>query len=171
MKRSQKPSAPLTTPEVRDALLELIRVKFYQGESVQFAKDRRRLLEWVVFYPATWLARRGVSQGLPLARYREIMSAVLVDAASFQRATKVNYLPAYLRQVIVSHFQHHGDEIYEEAKSVRNLVEHAMLVAGTVRIATPDPVRELAQAAAAARLLKPQKRAVKPPVNRQLDLL
>lgn len=171
MKHSRKFTQVLTTPEVRDTLLDLIRAKFYQDHPQAFFKDRRRLMEWVVFYPATWFARRGVSSGLPLARYKDIMSAVLIDAAAFQRATKVNYLPAYLRQVIVSHMQVHGDEYYDEAKSARNLVERTMLIAGQARIPEPDQVRELAQAAAAARLLRPTKRPIKAQVNRQLDLL
>jgi hypothetical protein len=165
-----KQQKPVTTPEVRDALLDLIQRKFYEGHAVQFAKDRRRLIQWVVCYPAAWLYERGVSSGLPLDRYKEIMSRVLIEAASFAEPTKVTYLPAYLRQVIRSHFRHHGDEIYDEAKSVRNLVDQAMLLSGSVRVAA-DPVRELAQAAAAARLLTARKRPVKARITAQLDLL
>lgn len=170
MNPKRKPVKPetLVTPEVIDSLLELIRVKFYAGHRVQFAKDLHRLLSWVVLYPSEWLAARGVTVGLPLARYKEIMSAVLIEAASFCEPSKVTYFPAYLRQVIRSHFQHHGDEIYDEAKAVRNLVENAVLVAGQARGSAPDPVAELA---AAARLLTPKKRQVKAPLTRQLDLL
>lgn len=166
--RRKIPAAPLTTPEVRDSLLELIRVKFYQGQQIQFFKDRRCLLSWVVLHLSTWLMQRGVTVGLPLDRYKEIMAAVLIDAAAFQRATKVNYIPAYLRQVITSHLAMHGDEIYAEAKSARNLAEHAIMIAGQSRGSAPDPVREMAQAAA---LLKPSKRTINPPLNRQLNLL
>jgi hypothetical protein len=170
MKRQVKDYPVLTTaPELRDSLLDLIRAKFYQGHQVEFAKDRPRLISWVVLYPATWLHSRGVT--LPPDRFRQILSAVLVEAASFCEPSKVTYLPAYLRQVIQSHFRIHGEDYYDEAKAIRNRVDRVLMVTGRAQVVQPDPVRGLAQAAAAVRLLKAQKRPVKAPLTRQLDLL
>ena len=50
------------TPEAMTAdLLNFLRTKFYQGEAVQLAKDHRRLLAWVVLWPASWLNAREVT--------------------------------------------------------------------------------------------------------------
>lgn len=156
----------ITSDDLVDSLLSLIRTKFYQGHPVSFAKDRPRLLKWVVLYPATWLNKRAVT--LPSDRYKDILTEILMAAARFCEPTKVTYLPAYLRQVVTSHFQVHGDEYYEQAKSIRNLVDNAVLMAGQARqTAAPDPVAELA---AAARLLRPVKKPAKLQI-RQLDLL
>jgi len=159
-----------TSPELIDSLLALIQSKFYRESGISFLKDRPRLLKWVVLYPATWLDSRGVT--LPLLRIQEIMTKILIEAGRFCEPTKVTYLPAYLRQVVTSHFRLHGEDYYDEAKSMRNQVESVMLLtAMSGKVAArkdPDPVRELAQAAS---LLKPRKRTEKPPVKAQLTLL
>lgn len=154
-----------TSQELRDELLGFLQRKFYQGDGVAFAKDRRRLLDWVVLWPACWLNERAVT--VTADRYRSIFMAVLMEAV-IHGSEKVRYRPAWLRQVIQSHFAVHGDEYYEEAKSVRNLVENAVLMAGRSVVAAPDPVRELATAKA---LLTPPKRGVKPVAKEQLSLL
>jgi hypothetical protein len=158
-----------TSQELLDELCRFCRVKFYAEDAVEFAKDRPRLLEWVLLYPAGWLSSRGVT--LPPARYRAILEGVLMDAVRYGNTSKVSYRPAWLRMVVKSHFACHGDEYYEEGKSMRNLVDHALQVANQARGSRPDPVRELALA---ARLLKTKKRKSqqsRPPVNPQLTLL
>jgi len=87
------------------------------------------------------------------------------------QATKVTYLPAYLRQVIQSHFKIHGDEIYDDAKSLRHALDNVLMVASHARQATPDPVRDLANAAALMKAANAKKRLTKPAVAaRQADL-
>lgn len=122
-----------------------------------------------MLYPASWLNERAVT--LPGDRYRAIMSGILIDAAAHLAQSKVTYLPAYLRQVVQSHWRIHGEAYYEEAKSMRNLVEHAVIIAGKNRVAAPDPVRELAQAASLLRATKRPKTVLKPAPNDQLTLL
>jgi hypothetical protein len=163
-----RPKQPLAA-EIRDSILDLIRTKFYSGHAISFAKDRPRLLSWVVLYPASWLNERGVT--LQGDRYRAIMSGILIDAAAHLAQSKVTYLPAYLRQVIQSHWRIHGETYYEEAKSMRNLVEHAVIIAGKNRVAATDPVRELAQAASLLKATKSQKRPKQAQDNSQLNLL
>ncbi len=159
-----------TSEELLTGLLELVQTKFYQGEAVEFAKDKRRLLEWVILFPAKWLDERSVT--VPADRYRAIFTKVMLDAVRFGDTRKIAYRPAWLAKVIQSHFDCHGDEIYEEAKSMRNLVDHAVMVAGKASQAAPDPVRELADT---RRLLKAAtsapKRAIKAPIKEQLSLL
>jgi hypothetical protein len=48
--------------------------------------------------------------------------------------------------VIQSHFKHHGDEIYEEVKSIRTLTENALVIAQQSVGQAPDPVGKLAAA-------------------------
>jgi len=148
MKTSFQP----TPDDLVTSLLDFIRRKFYPDHAIQFAKDRPRLLSWVVLWPARWLDSRGVT--LPSDEYRRLLESVLMDALRFGTASKVTYLPAYLKQIIQSHFSHHGEEIYEKAKSTRTLAERALLVTGQLPSTRPDPVRDLA---AAARLLQAKK--------------
>ncbi|MGA2178823.1 MAG: hypothetical protein ABSH15_04490 [Verrucomicrobiota bacterium] len=155
-----------TSQELKDDLMGFLQRKFYEGHAVEFRKDYRRLLEWVVLWPAKWLIEKGVS--LPDDRYREIFMTVFMDSLRFGNTDGIKYLPAWLAKVIQSHFAVHGDEIYESAKSIRTLAEHALLSAGKALQARPDPVRELA---AAARLVKPAKAAKKPSQKEQLSLL
>jgi hypothetical protein len=160
----------MTPQELLDALCRFCQQKFYAEDAISFAKDRPRLLKWVLLYPAAWLNQRGVT--LPPARYRIILESILMDAVRFGNTSKVTYRPAWLRMVVQSHFRHHGDEYYAEGKNMRNLVEHAMAIAGPARPAREDPIRELA---IAARLLKtpskPKRRPRNPGPNPQLNLL
>lgn len=167
MKRRSEPSRPKqpTPKELTDALLELVKRKWYSGDEVNFRKDRSRLLQWVVLWPASWLNARGVT--ITTDRYREIFSGIILEAV-VHGTEKIKYRPAWLKQVIQSHFRIHGEEIYAAAKSARTLVESAMLLAGRPAQAAPDPIRELA---AARSILVASKRPKKvaPPVQ-QPDL-
>ncbi len=158
-----------TPKELTDACLELLRRKFYQqpGDDRCFAQDRSRLLAWVVLWPASWLNSRGVT--IHGDQYREIFMKVFFQAAAHMES-KVKYRPAYLRQVIQSHWKIHGEDYYEEAKSTRALVDHALLVAGKTVVPTPDPVREMASARQILSSLKPKRTAQKTPIKTQLNL-
>ena len=139
-----KPSPKQPTPE--DLLAELLRfveVKFYPGDPIGFIKDKPRLLDWVILCFAEWLNSRGVT--IPPTRYLEIMrDHVLMEALRHGNTGSITYRPAWLRKVIQSHLAVHGDEYYDEAKSMRNLTENALAVAGRFVQPLPDPIRELA---------------------------
>ena len=172
MKPKRPQTKQPTSPELRDACLGVLRSKFYGNspdEVKAYNQDRSRLLAWVVLYPASWLNKRGVT--IHGDDYRAAFVKVFIQAAAHVES-KVKYRPAYLRQVIQSHWAIHGEDYYEAAKSVRNLADHALLVAGQMRQNAPDPVAELAKAAA---LLKPavrkKKTLVKPALSTQPELL
>ena len=93
---------------------------------------------------------------------------VFMDALRFGNTEVINYLPAWLGRVIQKHFSIHGDEIYESAKSIRTLADHALLSAGKAVQARPDPVRELA---ALARLVRAPRAVKKTTQKEQLTLL
>jgi hypothetical protein len=166
--RNNRPGRKQPTPqELLTELSDFLQRKFYEGRAVEFAKDRRRLLDWVILWPARWLDKRGVT--IPADRYREIFMAVFMDGLRFGNTGNITYLPAWLAKLIQSHFEHHGDQIYAEAKSMRTMVEHAVLVTGKLaQNPAPDPIRELAQA---ARLLASNKRVRIAPIKDQLTLL
>ncbi len=164
-----------TPVEVTDSCLELLHRKFYTGpdDAKYFAQDRKRLLAWVVLWPASWLNGKGVT--IHGDAYREIFVKVFLQAAA-NVTSKVKYRPAYLRQVIQSHFKIHGEEYYDEAKAIRNQVEQAMMLVGQTRQPAPDPVRDLALArnllvGTKSNRKTTLKSAVKGPENLELKLL
>jgi hypothetical protein len=161
----ERPTQP-TPKELTDSLLDFLRRKFYDGNPKRFFQDRRRLLAWVVLWPAGWLKGKGVT--VTTERYREIFCSVFLESLTF-RSEKITYLPAWLRMVIQSHFRCHGDEIYEAAKSLRTLAENALLVAGrAVGERHSDPIDELS---AALRIVSAKKRPSNPTRKDQLTLL
>lgn len=172
-----------TPKELTDTLLDFLRRKFYMPEeatpdqrkaaAVAFAKDRKRLLSWVVLWPASWLNQRGVT--LPADKYRERFFKVFLEAKA-NAADKIKYRPAWLRMVVQSHFEHHGEEIYDQAKAIRQLVEHIVLRAGNAPTRPePDPTDDMARArailATAKRPADSKKPALKPAIKDQLSLL
>lgn len=167
--RRQKRALPpkqMLSEEIVERLLAFIESKFYSGDRVRFLQDRKRLLSWVVLRFAAWLNSRGVT--LPGERYFEVVNSLLMEAVRHGNTGNISYRPAWLAKVVESHLAVHGDELYEEAKSMRNLAEHCLIVAGASRGHAPDPVGSLAQA---ARLLTTRKPARKPGVKEQLELL
>jgi len=167
--------------ELRDSILGLLKAKFYNGEdqaaeTKAYLQDRSRLLKWVVLWPASWLYGRGVT--IHGDAYREIFNKVFLQAAANVR-TKVKYRPAYLAQVIQSYFKIHGEEVYDEAKSMGRQIDNLLQHLGQPRTAVADPVADLARARALLAppkrapkpALKPVKPAVKEPANMQFDLL
>lgn len=169
-----KPKRPFKKPfrrqptslEMRDELLRFIQSKFYPGDFVRFAKDRRMLLKLVVLKFAVYLDEKAVT--LAEARYMEIVrDKILMEAVRFGKIEQVKYPPAYLGQILDSHLRIHGEDYYEEAKAIRHLVNNALSLVPRTVTPAPDGVRELA---AASRLLTPQKRAVKPVVSAQAEL-
>lgn len=147
----------VTSSELRDSLLDFLRAKFYpeQAHWVTFQKDTPRLLAWVVLWPAKWLDERGVT--LPVERYRELVVNALLEGLRHGDTGGIKYLPAWLGRVVQSHFAHNEEAIYAEAKAVRAKVEGAWgLIEAAARVSRPpDPVREMAAAAA---LLKARRR-------------
>jgi hypothetical protein len=167
--RARRPSLTQpTSQELRDQLLDFLRRKFYTGpdDARAFAQDRSRLLAWVVLWPAGYLKGR-FGTTITGDSYRELFFKVFLDADA-HRSSRITYRPAWLRMVIQSHWKLHGEEYYQQAKNVRTLAEHALLMTGKAVGAAPDPVSELAAACA---LLRPSKLALKRSRKEQLSLL
>ena len=96
---------------------------------------------------------------------------MIVEAAAFQTGP-IRYRPAWLGEVIQSHFGIHGEEIYAEAKAMRTLAEHTLLQLGKLPTRPQDAL--VNEFDAASRLLdrtKRKKSSPKPAVKEQLSLL
>lgn len=159
------------SPDLLEELLRFIQVKFYPSDPVSFAKDKPRLLDWVVFEFARWLQRREVT--LPSRRFLEIIrDTVLMDALRHGNTSKIIYRPGWLRSIVQSHLEHHGEEYYEEGKSIRTISDRALWAAQRSTAPAPDPVRDLATTANLLRIARrAQKRPSKPVAKAQLTLL
>lgn len=155
-------------PELVDSLLAFLEARFYPGHHVAFTKDRKRLFAWCIVAPSSWLQRRGVT--LPPDRFRSLIQSVLLDALAHARAP-IKYLPGWLKNVLEKHFDHHGDEIYEEAKAIRTQIDRVMLTTGHRPTPTPDPIAQIAATASILTIAKGKKPSPKRVVNDQLTLI
>lgn len=169
--------------DLRDDLLWFIQQKFYPGsledngrlQFLAFAKDRPRLITWVILEPARFMNRKGFT--VPANRYKQILTSILLEALRYGNTSKISYRPGWLKHVIQTHFNCHWEEYYAEAKSARAQADHLMHVLGKIpRVsgspAAPDPFQELASAASLlARTKRAKKTSPKRPVNEQLTLV
>ena len=97
---------------------------------------------------------------------------VFMQAAAHVES-KIKYPPAYLAQVIQSHFKIHGEDYYEAAKATRNQVDHVMMMAGQLaKHSAPadDLVREMANARQILNSGVRKKTVTQPPAKTQLNL-
>jgi hypothetical protein len=178
--KSKRPASKQPTPvELRDELLRFIETHFYPGHRLEFIKDTPRLLKWVVLKLAEYLDDKAVS--IPTARYLQIMTwkggkdaegkqrppGILMEALRFGDTGTITYMPAWLGKVVESHLRIHGEEYYEEGKTIRNYLDHVAARLPQAGAEPPNPTRELAQA---ARLLKTKKKPVNLPRNDQLTM-
>ena len=156
----------ITSRELTDDLLAFIERKFYPGDAVNFNKDKKRLLAWVILWPATYLDAAGVT--LTPERYQQIFMETVILALQQGDTGNIKYRPAWLMRVIQSHYKIHWEEIYAEAKSARSATEDALRIASRMPIAiAADPIQEMALA---NRLLKGTGRTKKPVLKQALNL-
>ena len=171
-KRASLPRQKQPTPEaVRDAVLLVIERQFYRDHRVAFLKDRGRLLQWVVLWPATWLDERGVT--ISPARYQEILigpKGILIEALRHGETGQIGYLPGWLRKCVQSHFKVHGERLYQEAKSVQAIADHLLLQVGRTTAPQVDPIRQLSDAAKLLAVPRPKPRRAPSAASLQGDL-
>jgi hypothetical protein len=168
--RLKRPTRKQPAPdELRDELLRFIQTHFYAGQPVAFAKDTRRLLEWVVLKLAVYLDDKAVF--IPTARYLDIMkNEILMPALQCGDTGNITYLPAWLGKVVESHLKIHGEDYYNEGKAERENIHTYLagaLKAAQAGIQGRSPIQEMATA---ARLLKTKKTVFKRPSKDQLSL-
>jgi hypothetical protein len=141
-----------------DFLLAFIRSGFYRDCPDRWFKDQHFIRRKVLTYPAKWLNSRGVT--LPTDRYKEILVGIFSTIKVHGQTDTVRYWPGYLLHCVQTHFKCHGDEIYEEGKSIR---AHTDLALATVQRAlqaqrVADPVASLVQVANALKVATRKKK-------------
>jgi hypothetical protein len=152
-----------------EKILAQIKQRFYDSHlsEKRFYQDRRMLL-YTVTWPATWLDRRG----LPITSqaYQKLLIERLDDIAKHGNPARYQaYFPRYLLKTIQDWFAHHGEDLYEELKHVRNqLCAIDSLLRAQPTQSAGDVVTPIAQAHAVLAL---QCRRKKPADTKQLNLL
>ena len=149
-----------------------IRQKFYPDNHKGFYQEHKLLLR-AVTHPAHWLKDRGVS--LPEAKLEAILNEILRGIMHHGNTGNIGYFSAYLLKSVQDHMKHHGDEYYEQAKVLRNIVQTA---AGEwtekQRKQLPDAMDQttarLADLNSLVRATKPGRRKKTAPAGTQLDL-
>ena len=128
-------SVPPTDPDELAPILAAVQRQFYPGSEVttraRFYRDRRGLL-YALSWPAAWLRHRGLT--CSPARYRSMIAERLEAIATHGDPAKfappgracAAYFPAYLLKCLQDWFLHHGDDLYDELKHVRNALDQVL---------------------------------------------
>jgi hypothetical protein len=144
--------------EVLQGILADINRHFYKNASAkQWLRDQGALMT-VLTWPATWLGERAIS--IPVSRYESILREILNGIAKHGATAKIEYFPAYLERCVRLWYVHNGEELYEERKRLRNVMDLRFLKTGGAATTTsgPDPIDAIA---AAHRVLATAKRRPK----------
>lgn len=124
-------------------LLAEINGRFYKGSTArQWLRDQKPLTK-ALTWPATWLATRAIT--LPLDRYEAILRGILDTITEHGETAAIRYFPVYFEHCVRLWFAHHGEEVYEERKHIRNAIDIAALTRAATRPTQPDPMETLAQ--------------------------
>jgi hypothetical protein len=131
MNSSDRSAPPATMQRAVEGLLETIRSRFYPAAGPldrtalrRFHRDRRLLL-YALTWPAAWLERRALT--CPPGRYRRLIDERLAAiAAHGDPARYAPCFPRYLLKCLQDFFEHHGDELYEELKHIRNALDQVL---------------------------------------------
>ena len=158
-----------TPEEIISHIMLVIRSTFYQGNPAWF-KDQHFIKKRVVTYPAQWLDSRGVT--LQPERYKAVLIEIIRTIKLNGNTESVIYWPRYLLHCVQQYLKHHGEELYEEGKSIRSALDLAMTHLTHCQQRQPDVVAGIAQvhkALTAAKVGRKKATAVKS--KEQLDLL
>jgi hypothetical protein len=165
-----RPKLKQPTPtELVNSVMTAIRSLYCPSMDDQtWMKTNYRLTrDWCIFWAARFIAEKGFT--LPADRFKAILLNV-VSEAKREKTGAIAYLPAFLGKCVQSHFKIHWEEYYQEAKSVQNQAEAALLTLGKLPTPTDRTVENLAAAAkvlASAR----RKQKKKPAAETQFSLL
>jgi hypothetical protein len=111
----------------------------------------------VVLWPARFMWGKGFT--IPGPRYEAIMRGIFETIKTRGHTEVVKFWPGYLMMCVQTHWRHHWEDYYAEAKSVRSAVDAALLACKPVE--RPDNTVETL--AAAHQVLATRKRHAKTP--------
>jgi hypothetical protein len=116
------PQAARLSPDLVADFIRIIKDQFYLDVPERRFRQQRSMLVQAITYPAAWLAKRGMTQEISSSRYRDLINDVVAEVKRFGRMSEA-YSPAhYFFKVMQTHMAHHGEEYYDECRSVRNAV-------------------------------------------------
>jgi hypothetical protein len=161
------PNAGSIAETVRQ-LLGAVQRRFYAVQSPRdFHRDRRMLL-YALTWPAVWLERRGLT--CSARRYHALLADRLAEIALHGDAARYGaYFPAYLLKCLQDWFQHHGDELYDELKHIRNAL-HQVLASARFAVTVQRDAKHVELLASAHRLIRAQREKRQKSDGRQLSL-
>jgi hypothetical protein len=149
-------------------LLEEMRGRFYAAQPPRdFHRDRRMLI-YALTWPAVWLEQRALT--CSASRYHSLIAERLAEIAALGNPARYGaYFPAYLLKCLQDWFQHHGEELYDELKHIRNALDQVLACArfgaGVQRDAQHTEIL-----AATHRLIQARRAHREKPDGRQLSL-
>jgi len=158
--------SPLPSQQPLDTVLAEVRRRFYRGADAHvdavlqraFFRDRRMIL-YALSWPATWLRQRALT--CSPARYHSLLiarlEAIVLHGDSARFAPLSAYFPTYLLACLQDWFRHHGDELYDELKHLRNAIDKVLSSAPLAAQVQRD-AQHLDVIAAAHKLIQPARR-------------
>ncbi len=159
--------------QTTEALLDIIRKRFYTGNPGNFHRDRGMLL-YAVTWPARWLDQRGLSTSPPA--YRSIITQRLDEIRKHGDPQRYgSFFPNYLLKTLQQWFLHNGDDLYDQLKQIRNALFSAEAIIARLRTPhacdTCQQEREHIETLARAhRILRAQRASKRPRDHKQLEL-
>lgn len=115
-------------PQGADAvqqLLNSVERRFYRALPARTFHRDRRMIVYALTWPSVWLHGRGLT--CSPARYNLLIAERLDAIAAHGDPCRFGaYFPAYLLKCLQDWFQHHGDELYDELKHVRNAIDQLL---------------------------------------------
>jgi hypothetical protein len=164
----RQPFRPTQGPEFVEGLLGAVQRRFYAAQSPRdFHRDRRMLL-YALTWPAVWLERRGLT--CSALRYHALLADRLAEIAWHGDPARYGaYFPTYLLKCLQDWFQHHGDELYDELKHIRNALDQVLASAGFA-VAVQRDARHVEWLASAHHLIRARREKRQKSDGRQLSL-
>ncbi len=157
-----------TPAELVNAVMETVRHLYCKDvDDKTWMKNHYHFIrKWCVLWAATFVVKKGFV--LPANRFKEILVKVLQEA-KFKATAKITYPPAFLAKCVQSHFEHHWETYYAEAKAIGAQADAAIMGLGKLA-ETPD--RTVENLAAVDRVLAAPKRKARAVVaEKQITLL
>lgn len=115
-------------PQDSEALQELLNSverRFYRTLPPRAFHRDRRMIIYALTWPATWLGDRGLT--CSPARYNLLIAERLQAIAAHGDPCRYgSYFPAYFLKCLQDWFQHHGEDLYDELKHVRNALDQIL---------------------------------------------
>lgn len=117
-------------PQPQDAealqqLLNSVERRFYRTLPARAFHRDRRMIVYAITWPSVWLCSRGLT--CSAARYNLLIAQRLEAIAAHGDPCRYGaYFPAYLLKCLQDWFKHHGEELYDELKHVRNALDQVL---------------------------------------------